>query len=136
MLDLPVSSTAAALDLFAQRVAVFVDGYAQAVDAALQRGLPTTVCTIYNADFEPRMAQRVRMALAMYNDVILRAALSRSLPVIHLGLVCTEPGDYFNPIEPSAAGGRKIARMIAASLQPAEHPQLQSRVHGRLPPER
>jgi hypothetical protein len=27
--------------------------------------------------------------------------------------VCDEPADYANPIEPSAQGGRKIARVIA-----------------------
>jgi hypothetical protein len=33
-----------------------------------------------------------------------------------LRLVCTEPSDYANPIEPSGSGGRKIALAIAASL--------------------
>jgi hypothetical protein len=132
LLDLPVSSTAEALEIFAERQSTFEIGYRDALDAALRRGLPTTVCTIYNGSFQPDAARRIRMALAIFNDVILRAAFARSLPVIDLGLVCREPTDYANPIEPSGAGGRKIARMIVASLEP-EGAQPHARVHGRLP---
>jgi hypothetical protein len=38
------------------------------------------------------------------------------LPAIDLRLVCTEPADYANPIEPSGRGGLKIAGAIARSL--------------------
>jgi hypothetical protein len=133
LLDLPVSSTAETLELFAKRQRTFETAYTHALDAALQRRLPTTVCTIYNGNFEPAMARRIRVALTLFNDVILRAAFARSLPVIDLGLVCKEPVDYANPIEPSGCGGRKIARMIIASLDPDSAPRLHARVHGRLP---
>jgi hypothetical protein len=131
MLDLPASSTAHALGIFARRLAVFQASYTAAIDAALDLDLPTTVCTIYNGAFEPIQAQRVNVALPMFNDVILRTAFSRGLPVIDLGLVCADPDDYFEEIEPSGQGGLKIARMIAASLNPAA---LTSRVHACLPP--
>jgi hypothetical protein len=36
--------------------------------------------------------------------------------VIDLRLVCTEPADYANPIEPSSRGGEKIAQAIMRSL--------------------
>ena len=49
----------------------------------------------------------------MFNDVILRVAFEHHLPVIDLRLVCNEPADYANPIEPSGRGGRKIALAIA-----------------------
>jgi len=52
----------------------------------------------------------------MFNDVILRAAFHWRLPVIDLRLICSEPSDYANPIEPSGSGGAKIARAIAATL--------------------
>jgi hypothetical protein len=133
LLNLPVSSTAEALEIFAERQEAFNTGYRVALEAALQRGLPTTVCTIYSGSFEPDAARRIRVALTLFNDVILRAAFTRSLPVIDLGLVCAEPADYANPIEPSGAGGRKIARMIVASLDPEGAPRLHARVHGRLP---
>jgi hypothetical protein len=52
----------------------------------------------------------------MFNDVILRAAFHWRLQVIDLRLVCAEPSDYANPIEPSGSGGEKIARAIAVAL--------------------
>jgi hypothetical protein len=39
--------------------------------------------------------------------------------VIELRAVCSRPEDYANPIEPSSAGGEKIARAIARLV--AEH---------------
>lgn len=54
--------------------------------------------------------------LGVFNDVIARAARRRGLPVIELRDVCTEPTDYANPIEPSVAGGEKIAHAIADVL--------------------
>jgi hypothetical protein len=55
----------------------------------------------------------------MFNDVILLTAFELSLPVIELRLVCNEPADYANPIEPSGRGGRKIALAITHALEPA-----------------
>ena len=55
-----------------------------------------------------------RVALAVFNDVILRVAIEHGLPVIDLRLVCCSPEDYANPIEPSSVGGEKIARIIVA----------------------
>jgi hypothetical protein len=134
ILDLPCTSTAHALALLARRHALFAANYAAAIDAALQLHLPTTVCTIYNGSFEPIQAQRVPAALAIFNDAILRTAFARSLPVIDLGLVCTEPSDYVDELDPSVSGGLKIARMIASSLDPENDPTPASRVHGRLTP--
>jgi hypothetical protein len=36
--------------------------------------------------------------------------------VIDLRLICVEPSDYANAIEPSGQGGRKIAQAIAKAL--------------------
>ena len=47
---------------------------------------------------------------------MLDAVSARGLPVIDLRLVCTEPADYANPIEPSVQGGRKIAAAIAGAI--------------------
>ena len=62
------------------------------------------------------------------DDVILRVAVESRFQVIDLRLVCTEPADYANPIEPSSTGGAKIARAIIASLalteDPIEHSQV------------
>ena len=56
------------------------------------------------------------MALCAGNDVILRTALRRSLPVIELREVCTTPSDFANPIAPSVEGGAKIDRAIVAAV--------------------
>jgi hypothetical protein len=52
----------------------------------------------------------------MFNDAILRVAFHFGLSVIDLRLICADPSDYANPIEPSGTGGAKIAHAIAASL--------------------
>ena len=40
--------------------------------------------------------------------------------MVDLRRVCSSPEDYFNPIEPGEAGGKKIALGILAGLDPAE----------------
>jgi hypothetical protein len=51
--------------------------------------------------------------------VILRVALDHGLGIIDLRSVCDQPTDYANPIEPSSAGGAKIARAISGKLEQA-----------------
>jgi len=117
MLDLAVDSTAEALELFHERVREFEESYRSAIEEVLELGRPTTLCTIYNGNLpDPDQARHARIALTMFNDVILRAAFELGLPVIELRLVCSEPADYANPIEPSGRGGHKIATAIARAL--------------------
>lgn len=116
ILNLPVASTQEALLLFGQRVTKFEESYRTALAAVLKRVPNTTVCTVYNGNLPPNQAPPARVALMLFNDVILRAAFHWRLPVIDLRLVCSEPSDYANPIEPSGLGGAKIARAIAAML--------------------
>jgi hypothetical protein len=116
LLGLPVSSTAEALLIFGERMSYFESAYRAAIDAALILRRQTTVCTIYNADLSAAEAPFARMGLMLFNDVILRTAFERRLAVIDLRLVCTDPADYANQIEPSGRGGRKIAEAIARSL--------------------
>lgn len=117
LLALPVDSTAEALELFHQRMEAFESNYRPAIEEVLELGRPTTLCTIYNGNLpDPEQARHVRIALAIFNDVILRTAFELSLPAIELRLVCNEPADYANPIEPSGHGGRKIAMAIARAV--------------------
>jgi hypothetical protein len=116
ILNLPVASTQEALLLFGRRVAEFERGYCESLAAVLERIPDTTVCTIYNGNLPAHQAPSARVALMMFNDVILRAAFQRRLQMIDLRLICSEPSDYANPIEPSGSGGAKIARAIAAAL--------------------
>lgn len=78
--------------------------------------LPLTVCTIYNGNLGPPEAVSARVAVSLFNDIIQRVARAAHARVIELRAVCTEPSDYANPIEPSGAGGRKIADAIARSV--------------------
>src|SRR5688572_23204692 len=51
-------------------------------------------------------------ALQAFNDVIVRQAALKKIPLIDLRLLCNDAADYANPIEPSEIGGSKIARTI------------------------
>jgi lysophospholipase L1-like esterase len=116
LLDRPARSSAEVLGWLADAAEVFEARYRRMLDTILARGLPTTVCTIYNGNLGPPAQRLATTALAVFDDAILRVAAARRVPVIELRHVCTEPADYANPIEPSARGGAKIARAIAASL--------------------
>jgi hypothetical protein len=115
-LDLPIHSTRDALSLFGLRAAAFETSYRRALAAILDRVPRTAVCTIYNPNLTVEEATLTRVGLMMFNDVILRAAVERGVPVIDLRLVIVDPDDYANPLEPSSRGGEKIARSIAAAL--------------------
>jgi hypothetical protein len=113
LLATAVRSTTEALALFAQRADAFEKDYSAALKDVLALGRPTAICTIYNGDLGPAEAPLARIALAVFNDVILRAGLRYALHIIELRNICTSPADYANPIEPSGTGGLKIARAIA-----------------------
>ena len=117
ILNEPARSVGEAVERLAQAQASFADDYATMLDAVLAIGLPTAVCTIYDANYPEPQRQVVVAALALFNDVISRAAFLRGLPLVDLRLICSDPADYANPIEPSAIGGNKIASVIAALVQ-------------------
>jgi len=92
----------------------FAGNYKTMLDTVMERRLPVALCTIYNARFpDPREQRLILTGLSLFNDVITREAFARRLPLIDLRLICDEPDDYANPIEPSAKGGEKIATVIA-----------------------
>lgn len=128
LLDRRIASTHDALLLFGKRAADFEAKYRSALVDVLAIGKPTTVCTIYNGNLPEDEAAAARVALMPFNDAILRVAFGFGLPVIDLRLICSEPADYANPIEPSGSGGRKIARAIVASLGLAAGDVRQARV--------
>ncbi|MGE0627987.1 MAG: SGNH/GDSL hydrolase family protein [Hyphomicrobiaceae bacterium] len=97
----------------------FRKDYAQLLDTLTSYNLPVAVCTIYNPDYSRIVAGKIlqKMAavgVALFNDVIVREALRRSLHVIDLRDICTTAADFVNVIEPSSIGGRKIADKICA----------------------
>jgi hypothetical protein len=108
-----VGTVGEALGLLHGVRARFRQSYRAMLGALAAAGRPTAVCTVYDAI--PGLAPAEQAALAGFNEVILREALGAGLPVIDLRLVCDRPEDYshVSPIEPSLAGGSKIARVIA-----------------------
>ena len=112
-LTTPARSTAEALLGLADIAEEFERGYLAMLAEVLARELPTAICTVYYPRFLETVFQRMAVtALTVFNDCIIRAAFAHGLPLIDLRLICTEEGDYANPIEPSARGGEKIARTI------------------------
>ena len=115
-LNLPVDSMRSALTRLADIQDVFESNYRAMLDHVLSLGRHTAVCTIYESI--PGLDRHLRTALSLFNDVILREAIRAQIPVIDLRHICTLPGDYsvISPIEPSSAGGLKIANAIAVLL--------------------
>ena len=102
-----------AVSLLADAQERFARSYVEMLRSVLTMELPTAVCTIYDTPSNAPNHRIIRTALALFNDVITRAAFSEGLPLIDLRLICSEDDDYANPIEPSAKGGEKMARAIA-----------------------
>lgn len=117
-LGAPASSTAEALLGLAEIGDEFEHDYRSMLAEVLARGLPTAICTVYYPRFPDATLQKLAVAgLTVFNDSIVRAAFTHGLPLLDLRLICTEEGDYANPIEPSARGGEKIARAIVEFVE-------------------
>jgi hypothetical protein len=109
----PAKSFAEVLSWLADICAEFQREYRSMLQRVLAQGKPTVVCTVY--DSIPRLASAEQAGLCLFNDVILREAFHVGVPVIDLRLICNEASDYAasSLIEPSVAGGGKIARAIS-----------------------
>jgi len=103
--------------------------YSKMMQHAMSFQLPITVCTIYYPRFNAHSLGRVSdylgeningeslqkvamAALSVFNDIITKEAFQIGIPVIDLRILCNDDSDFANPIEPSEAGGQKIAEMI------------------------
>jgi hypothetical protein len=113
LLNEPACTVGEALSLFQEAYLRFRDAYRKMLEVLSDVGKPTVLCTVYDAI--PDLGPAEQAALAGFNAAILREAFSAGLPVIDLRLVCEQPSDYshLSSIEPSSAGGAKIARVIA-----------------------
>jgi hypothetical protein len=117
ILDMPVKSSAQALLALADVARDFEASYRRVVEACLKRGRPLIACTIYNGNFaEASYKRRAAIALATFNDAIIRVATERRITVIELRQICQKAEDFANAIEPSVIGGEKIARAIARTV--------------------
>lgn len=90
----------------------FRQSYQEMITVALRKFPKLTVCTIY--DSIPTLSSAEKMALALFNEVILREASVRQLAVLDLRVICNQVEDYapISPIEPSKYGAEKIAQAI------------------------
>lgn len=114
ILDSPARSSSEVLGRLAAIAEGFEADYAAMMRSVIARGLPTVACTIYDGNFPDAGLQRLAStALMVFNDVIVRQASRAGVPLIDLRAVCRTPECYANPIEPSAIGGERIARVIA-----------------------
>ncbi|WP_274026688.1 SGNH/GDSL hydrolase family protein [Vibrio parahaemolyticus] len=90
----------------------FRQSYQEMITVALRKFPKLTVCTIY--DSVPTLSNAEKMALALFNEVILREASERQLAMLDLRVICNQVEDYapISPIEPSKYGAAKIAQAI------------------------
>jgi lysophospholipase L1-like esterase len=117
-LDAPAGSTAEALLGLTEIADGFERRYHAMLTEVLAQGLPTAICTIYYPRFPDATLQKIAVtALTVFNDCIIRLAFFHRIPLLDLRFVCTEEGDYANPIEPSARGGEKMAQAIVETVQ-------------------
>lgn len=113
---------AAMRDSFGQR-------YRRLLERACATGMHISVCTIY--DTTPSIHHHVLAVLSLYNDIIIREAARAGAAILDLRVICNLPEDYsgVSPIEPSAAGGRKIAAGIVDMLVTHEYREDRSSVY-------
>jgi hypothetical protein len=126
VLGAQVRSVADAVAMLGEAQDMFAKSYEAMLGTVLEAGLPTALCTIYDTPQTSREQRIVRTALSLFNDVITRAAFSRGLALIDLRLICGDPEDYANPIEPSVRGGEKISAAILAFAQRGEEREPRS----------
>ena len=123
----PVTSVYEAMGVFSEVIGEFQAQYKNMLDDAISRVENVIVCTVYDSilgyDREPLTA------LKLFNEVILREAFSKGLPVIDLRLICNDPADYssVSPIEPSEQGGGKISDAILQVVAQDDFDQIGNR---------
>ena len=114
LLEEKAASVAGALAMLARAQERFATEYGAMFNELAATGLPCAACTIYDTPRSGPDHPVIKAALCLFNDPITRVTFSRRATLIDLRLICTEDGDYANPIEPSSQGGLKIAKAIAA----------------------
>ena len=116
LMGTPASNLMGALGTLSKMLAGFEQSYKALMSELLSLNRPLMVCTIY--DSVPGLVEPLKLALALFNDVIIRNAVASGVPILDLRMICTEPGDYSikSPIEPSSQGGDKIATRLTSAL--------------------
>jgi lysophospholipase L1-like esterase len=130
ILQQPARSVGEAVERLAALRAEFGQNYGRMLSALLALKQPLALCTIYDPRFtDPLMQRLTTTALNIFNDCILREAITHGLPVLDLRLICTEAEDYVTEIEPGVPGGRKIAAGILNLVQSHDFSGKQTVIH-------
>ena len=109
----PAGTVGQAVLMLAEVRSRFEAGYARVVGAVAARGRPAVACTVYEPRFpDPAQRAAAAAALGIFDDAVVRVARRSGVPTLELRSICSEDSDFANPIEPSSAGGRKIAAAI------------------------
>ncbi|MEX1059887.1 MAG: SGNH/GDSL hydrolase family protein [Methyloceanibacter sp.] len=123
-------SVAEVLDKLAKIKAAFKKSYGTMLDGVVALKLPVAVCTIYEARYDDPTTRKIAGAgLTIFNDVIMREAFARGVPVIDLRLIFDEDADYANDIEPSVKGGAKIAKAITTLVTTHDFTRRRSEIY-------
>lgn len=77
LLGSAVRTVAEAVSLLGQAQDRFARNYAEMLSSVLALGLPTALCTIYDTPSTAPNHRVIRSALALFNDLITRAAFSQ-----------------------------------------------------------
>ncbi|HEY8161237.1 MAG: SGNH/GDSL hydrolase family protein [Methylocystis sp.] len=118
LLGAPVTTSAEAIDMLGAAARRFEAAYRLMLRPCLQVDRHMTICTVYSGNFpEPAFQRLAEIALAPFNDAIIRIGVEHGLTILDLRLICSAPADYANPIEPSSIGGGKIADAIVAAAR-------------------
>lgn len=113
LLEAPVTRSAEAVRMIGDAAGAFEEAYRAMLRHCLHVDRHTVICTVYGGNFPDAAFQRVaRTALTPFNDAIIRIGVEYGLTIVDLRLVCDEPVDFANAIEPSSIGGEKIARAV------------------------
>ena len=129
LLDTPIKSVIEAVGLMTNVSADFKHRYETLIQSLLKYELPLILCTIYSPPLsDANLRHAAKGALALYNDCILRTAIQNRLPVLDMRLVCTDAEDFSHEIEPSEAGGTKIAAAIERYLTDPEKAPMYTQV--------
>ncbi len=118
ILQMKVNGSAEVLASLADRAKRFQEEYLEMLNGLAKAGRPFIISTVYYPNFPDASVQAVaKAALASFNDVIITLGARFQVPILDLRLVCTEPIDYANEIEPSGTGGKKIADAILRTVE-------------------
>ena len=113
ILERRANSSTEVLNDLANRASTFEYHYRRMLEYILSLNKRTAVCTVYYPNYDGELVQKISAtALTIFNDVIIKYAFLAKIPLIDLRLVCNERADYANEIEPSDAGGKKIAGTV------------------------